>query len=122
MVWLSEISPWTLAAVGLGWVGVSGALALVLGKVLARTNKAAENEEVALEKARVAQTLSQPAVQFEPTNDWFAQSSAMEDGDGADSDEYAGRAASGTHFKAVHPEVEPKESAANNQQPLRRIR
>jgi hypothetical protein len=121
MVWLSEISPWTWAAFGLGWVGVSGALALVLGKVLARTNEAAEQEELALERAKAARALSQPVAQYEPAvSDWFSQAAAPDFDEEAD--EYAGRAQSGTMFKAIKVEGEQEESAAENVRPLRRAR
>jgi hypothetical protein len=120
MVWLSEISPWTWAALGLGWVGVSGALALVLGKVLARTNQAAEREELALARAEAARSVSQPAPQFEPTGDWFAQSSLTA---AEDEEAYAGRASSGTRFKPIDVEDEgTQERPAQNVRSLRSFR
>ena len=118
MVWLSEISPWTWAAVGLGWVGVSGALALVLGKVLARTNEAAEREELALARAEAARSLSQPAQQFEPASDWFAQAACEDESD----DDYAGRAASGTRFKPIHMEGEEEQEPAAHVRSIRSAR
>jgi hypothetical protein len=119
MVWLSEISPWTWAAFGLGWVGVSGALALVLGKVLARTNEAAEVEELALTRAQSGRTLSQPAQQFEPTGDWFAQAATAAD---EPEEEYAGRAASGTRFKPIHLDGDEKQEPVQNVRAIRSVR
>ncbi|MFT3926173.1 MAG: hypothetical protein QM778_26750 [Myxococcales bacterium] len=124
MVWLNEISPWTVAAFGLGWIGVSGALALVLGKVLARTNRAAENEELALERARAERAAGTPAIQYEPTGDWLLDSASQ---DSFEEDEaYAGRAASGTRFKPVHDESDAggaeSEAARDNVRPLRNVR
>ncbi len=121
MAWLSEVSPWTWAALGLSWVGVSGALALVLGKVLARTNEAAEREELAFERAKLAQGMAQPAAQLDSGADWFSQSAGPDDPIEED-DAYAGRAASGTMFKAIKLEGEQDEPPAQNVHAIRRAR
>jgi len=120
MAWLSEISPWTWAALGLSWVGVSGAVALVLGKVLARTNEAAEREELAFERAKLAKVMSEPAPQYDSSADWFSESAGPDLID--ENDPYAGRAASGTMFKAVKFEDEQEESPAENVRAIRRAR
>jgi hypothetical protein len=124
MVWLNDISPWTLAAVGLGWFGVSGMFALVLGKVLARTNAAAENEERALQRAEHALGFKPEArLQHQATDDFFAGHV-----DAGDESVYTGRAASGTHFKAVLAEGEQRgeeqeaASGLGNVRQLRRAR
>jgi hypothetical protein len=60
--------------------------------------------------------------QYEPAaGDWFSQA-AQEFDDDEEADEYAGRAQSGTMFKAIKVEGEQDESAAENVRPLRRAR
>jgi hypothetical protein len=121
MVWLSDISPWTMAALGLGWLGVSGVFALALGKVLARTNEAAENEERAL--AYMHTELAKMSASSSPvdsSDDWLT---GVAEGD---DEQYAGRAASGTMFKPVVGEglqtEAHEQSNQGNVAPFRRVR
>jgi hypothetical protein len=127
MVWLNDISAWTLVAFGLGWLGVSSVCALVLGRILARTSEAALNEERALEQAREALAFAPDARDYrvEVLVAAYEQGEQREDGSSAvdareqndeavqaagagalldaeeEPDAYEGRAASGTRFKPV---------------------
>lgn len=87
---------------------------------MARTNEAAEVEELALERAQAGRSLSQPAPQFEPVGDWFSQAASTDDDDLVD--EYAGRAASGTRFKPVQLEDDEEQEPVRNVRSIRGVR
>lgn len=123
MVWLNDISPWTFAAFGLGWFGVSGVCALALAKVLARSNDAAENEEQSLLRLETARALAPtPQSYREETADWphHEPFDGLPGGIAEEDEEYSGRAASGTRFKPVRAGDDQDEAEAKPQ--LRRIR
>lgn len=133
MVWLNDISPWTLAAFGLSWLGVSGVCALALGKVLARGNDAAATEAQAVLRLESLGALKPAAETYrEETGDWphheelapdsFAEDAAYDfDADADDDEAYAGRAASGTQFKPVL--LDEKNAPGEAERPhIRRVR
>ncbi len=123
MVWLNDISPWTFAAIGLGWLSVSGICALALGKVLGRASEVDAVGEQAALQAEARLLIRSPETYREDTAD-FLQPQAQEEL--ADEDVYAGRAASGTRFKPVlvGEEEGAEEEGAEEKAPqrLRRVR
>jgi hypothetical protein len=112
MDWLENLSGWTVASWGLGWFAFSTTLALVLGRIIGRTNRAtAEQTQVLLPQVAAATAVPAEAPPTESADPWLAGSD-----ESADDEDYGSRATSGTRFKPVALEEQLAKPA------LRRVR